>query len=233
METVKNKSIIVRVHNHHNCYRIKTDDGLKLELNKAEISNVVPKVGMCVKIKLFNSTILQDVMLDGKPIISRSPQKLLEILAKLNPQIKEASAQQAQIDVLERSNEFTSLPLGFRHRLRLLKAVLKNDFSARELLQQIYVCKVAAFLATQPETYVSMFDIKQSRGLLQTNGLTEKELFDAKQLSYALRLDIRNCFKKITDYKKSAILNYNGKSIHISCGAKEAIELYLDEIWLG
>ena len=233
MEATKTNSVIIRVNDHRNSYRIKTNDGLKLELNKAEIGDFVPQKGMHVKLKLFNSIILQDVILDGKPIIRRSPQKLLEILAELTPQVRETSELQAQIDVLERSDEFRALPLAFRHRLKLLKTVLKNDFSPQKLLRQIYVCKVAAFLATQSEAYVAAFDSKQSKGLLQTDGLTDKELFDAKQLVFALRLDISNNFKNIMDYKKSETLNYKGLSLSYPYNAKDAIELYLQEIWLG
>lgn len=79
-----NYSYIERVNDHRSCYRIKTNDGLKLELDKSEIGRFIPQKGMSVQIRLFNGTVLQEVFLDGICVVRRSPQKLLDILAGLS-----------------------------------------------------------------------------------------------------------------------------------------------------
>ena len=72
-----NYSYIERVNDHRSCYRIKTNDGLKLELDKSEIGRFIPQKGMSVQIRLFNGTVLQEVFLNGICVVRRSPQKRL------------------------------------------------------------------------------------------------------------------------------------------------------------
>lgn len=69
-----NYSYIERVNDHRSCYRIKTNDGLKLELDKSEIGRFIPQKGMSVQIRLFNGTVLQEVFLNGICVVRRSPQ---------------------------------------------------------------------------------------------------------------------------------------------------------------
>lgn len=38
-----NYSYIERVNDHRSCYRIKTNDGLKLELDKSKLADLFPK----------------------------------------------------------------------------------------------------------------------------------------------------------------------------------------------
>ncbi len=87
-----NYSYIERVNDHRSCYRIKTNDGLKLELDKSEIGRFIPQKGMSVKIRLFNGTVLQEVFLNGICVVRRSPQKLLDILAGADVQENDISA---------------------------------------------------------------------------------------------------------------------------------------------
>ena len=68
-----NYSYIERVNDHRSCYRIKTNDGLKLELDKSEIGRFIPQKGMSVQIRLFNGTVLQEVFLNGICVVRRSP----------------------------------------------------------------------------------------------------------------------------------------------------------------
>lgn len=70
-----NYSYIERVNDHRSCYRIKTNDGLKLELDKSEIGRFIPQKGMSVQIRLFNGTVLQEVFLNGICVVRRSPPK--------------------------------------------------------------------------------------------------------------------------------------------------------------
>ena len=85
-----NYSYIERVNDHRSCYRIKTNDGLKLELDKSEIGRFIPQKGMSVQIRLFNGTVLQEVFLNGICVVRRSPQKLLDILAGLSAELQKA-----------------------------------------------------------------------------------------------------------------------------------------------
>lgn len=230
MET---NSIIVRVNDHRTSYRIKTNDGLRLELNKADIGRFIPQNGMSVRIQLFKGIILQEVWIDNKLLIRNSPQKLLAEIPKVVSQLEDVAKQQEQMDILLRSNEFLSLPLAFRNRLRLLKTVLKNEFTAQMLHHQINICRIAAFLSDKNNEYIACFESRQSRGFLQTEALDDKALFDSKQLVITLRNDIRNKFQSVADYERSETLRYKGQSISYPYSPQKAVHRYLEDIGLG
>ena len=106
-----NYSYIERVNDHRSCYRIKTNDGLKLELDKSEIGRFIPQKGMSVQIRLFNGTVLQEVFLNGICVVRRSPQKLLDILAGLSAELRKAQDECEKFSALENSAGYLNLPL--------------------------------------------------------------------------------------------------------------------------
>lgn len=145
-----NYSYIERVNDHRSCYRIKTNDGLKLELDKSEIGRFIPQKGMSVQIRLFNGTVLQEVFLNGICVVRRSPQKLLDILAGLSAELRKAQDECEKFSALENSAGYLNLPLAFRHRLQLLKLIMQKDFTAATMEKQIVVCRIAAFCQFRP-----------------------------------------------------------------------------------
>ena len=144
-----NYSYIERVNDHRNSYRIKTNDGLKLELDKSEIGSFIPQRGMSVQIRLFNGAVLQEVLLNGISVIHRSPQKLLEILAGLTTDLRMISMETEKITELEKSDNYQNLPIACRHRLQFLKLTLKKDFTAAVMEKQLVICCVADYLSKQ------------------------------------------------------------------------------------
>lgn len=150
-----NYSYIERVNDHRSCYRIKTNDGLKLELDKSEIGRFIPQKGMSVQIRLFNGTVLQEVFLNGICVVRRSPQKLLDILAGLSAELRKAQDECEKFSALENSDGYLNLPLAFRHRLQLLKLIMQKDFTAATMEKQIVVCRIAAFLSAQTDAFIA------------------------------------------------------------------------------
>lgn len=108
-----NYSYIERVNDHRSCYRIKTNDGLKLELDKSEIGRFIPQKGMSVQIRLFNGTVLQEVFLNGICVVRRSPQKLLDILAGLSAELRKAQDECEKFSALENSRWLSEFAAGF------------------------------------------------------------------------------------------------------------------------
>ena len=222
-----NYSYIERVNDHRSCYRIKTNDGLKLELDKSEIGRFIPQKGMSVQIRLFNGTVLQEVFLNGICVVRRSPQKLLDILAGLSAELRKAQDECEKFSALENSDGYLNLPLAFRHRLQLLKLIMQK---------QIVVCRIAAFLSAQTDAFIACVERDWQKRLgdsVPVSKLSEKELMDAKQLALALRRDKRNRFKSVRDYQQSAVLSFKGNSAPYALRAQDAVERYLSVVLAG
>ena len=231
-----NYSYIERVNDHRSCYWIKTNDGLKLELDKSEIGRFIPQKGMSVQIRLFNGTVLQEVFLDGICVVRRSPQKLLDILAGLSAELRKAQDECEKFSALENSDGYLNLPLAFRHRLQLLKLIMQKDFTAATMEKQIVVCQIAAFLSAQTNAFIACVERDWQKRLgdsVPVSKLSEKELMDAKQLALALRRDKRNRFKSVRDYQQSAVLSFKGNSAPYALRAQDAVERYLSAALAG
>lgn len=145
-----NYSYIERVNDHRSCYRIKTNDGLKLELDKSEIGRFIPQKGMSVQIRLFNGTVLQEVFLNGICVVRRSPQKLLDILAGLSAELRKAQDECEKFSALENSDGYLNLPLAFRHRLQLLKLIMQKDLRPQQWKNRLSSVGLLLFCRLRP-----------------------------------------------------------------------------------
>lgn len=238
METKKNNAFLTinRVNERKDCYRLTLSDGTKLDLSFDELNGFVPQSKDTIRLTYYDNLIISDVIINEKTVIRRSHNKMASLLEEMRSKLLTDYKEAQRISVLELTDDFDRLPEVFRHRIRLHRLVMKQDFTAKTMEQQIIVCTVAKYLSRQSDSFIAAMNREVGKTIddyAKIVQLTDLEIHDAKALAYCYRKDRKKRLATVQDFKASEILNYKGQSMPYSLRTEDAIQRYVKTLLIG
>lgn len=232
MEKRKDNTFLVinRVNERNNCFRLSLSDGTKLDLPKDELNGFIPGSRDSIRIRYYMSLLISEVLINEKTVISRSNEKLSAMLTQMQKQLAVDSAEQAKILELEQTDDYKNLPEVFKHRIKMLKLILKNDFTLEKMKNEIGIYKLSVSLSAENDMFIRRFEretAKKNNQFAAAVCLDDSAIIDAKCLAVAYRSDTRLAFKKMQDFSISQVMNYYGESTKMPLKNDQAIMRYV------
>lgn len=232
MEKRKDNTFLVinRVNERNNCFRLSLSDGTKLDLPKDELNGFIPASRDSIRIRYYMSLLISEVLINEKAVISRSNEKLSAMLIQMQKQLDVDSAEQAKILELEQTDDYKNLPEVFKHRIKMLKLILKNDFTLEKMKNEIGIYKLSISLSAENDIFIRRFEretAKKNNQFAAAVYLDDSAIIDAKCLAVAYRSDTRLAFKKMQDFSTSQVMNYYGESTKMPLKNDQAIMRYV------
>lgn len=219
----ENFLIINRVNERNDCYRLLLSDGTKLDLPKAELGDYVPPTRKTISIQYYNNLVVRAVFIDGRIVISRDLEQLSKLMLQAQQQLVLDAMEQKKVLEMVEGEDFEKLPEIFKHRLQMLKLILKSSFTMEAMQKEVEIYALSTFLAKVPHEVIRAYISVE---------LNTMELYDAKCLAMAYKVDYISDFKSLEDYKKSEVLGYAGNCTKMPLKNSQAIERYLKTIKL-
>lgn len=238
MEKKKNNVFLTinRVNERKDSFRLTLSDGTKLDLPFDELNGFVPQSRDTIRMTYYDNLIISDVIINEKTVIRRSHNKMASLLEEMRSKLLSDYKEEQGISVLELTDDFDRLPEVFRHRIRLHRLVMKQDFTAKTMQQQIIVCTIAKYLSRQSDTFIAMINreiAKTTDEYAKIIQLTDLEIYDAKALAYCYRKDRKKRLTTVQDFQSSEILRFKGKSVPYSLRTEDAIQRYVKTLLIG
>lgn len=232
MEKRKDNTFLVinRVNERNNCFRLSLSDGTKLDLPKDELNGFIPGSRDSIRIRYYMSLLISEVLINEKTVISRSNEKLSAMLTQMQKQLAVDSAEQAKILELEQTDDYKNLPEVFKHRIKMFKLILKNDFTLEKMKNEIGIYKLSVSLSAENDMFIRRFEretAKKNNQFAAAVCLDDSAIIDAKCLAAAYRSDTRLAFKKMQDFSISQVMNYYGESTKMPLKNDQAIMRYV------